>query len=910
MKKWKLLALISSVILVIAITISLVLIFTYKKEDSPDYTYPSIQPTISNKDEVFLTIGNRGITNEEMYNMSIVTYGLSTLVDLIDMELLNCNNITIAEVNDYKKEIYASVNDINIEDVDLENAEQTATFKEQMTLQGYYTDEDIINAIKLDIARNNYAKEVFSLEKASYQGTSEQPLYFSNEEIEQAISSIDSLKTKVQAILLIFRSESEAIKLMREVGIKVNNTSDYITNWKDNDNNILTKDAIIEKYLLMYNSINSTEIEVNDIPVYTQSDLSAISSTLSNVIFNKLSDINNQSVNNINDCFLRNPNSSYSTNYYYLALRYDTDEKLDVDTYINVINNGTDDEELRDKCQLVTDYLNDNAVSSTYINKVLYQNRLNHGIKIYDERLDLAFYNKVVEALGAEQYIMTTEESNMYVASLSKDVNINITADSLFDSMMKRYGSVVSMQFVNFDIVFNETYSTIYSFQDKKQLKDFDTSFNETILNLKNSLENGDLESYGYSKYYGWENFLRDYGGLTYYYDTIMLGSAYSLALSNYLKSLVKIYNDEANELYDKFIEAFVDKSIDIDDYLASFAEISDDETINTIIYQALLEFNNYYNIKASSISFYVDKIGDTKAHELSDEVKQKGETLLDAIYYLAVNNPSVMIDNPNANEYVKLAKNILDAIKQNKYGRQLTGDTVSERIKSLISIYNISSINDDIFQEYKSLGIRITIQTSKTYNNGNTNDYLKTIFKDLWNDILSNGKNDNVPYFEYPLGPNPKKMELSAVGINEETPYIIDKIESDENIISKIIITDIINTSWYEYYETSDGDIVMNYLPENERLDKLTTYYSLSLISESDRTIEENAQYQSYAPLDFESAFVTNIISVAYQNIISDDKVSSVMNSDRIEKLKSGYVSFTDALFQERTLYLASLLY
>ena len=88
MKKWKLIALISSLVLVVAVTISLILIFTYEKKEEPDYHYPTLIPTITSADDPFITLGTRNISNLEMYNMTIITYGLTSMNDLIDQKVL------------------------------------------------------------------------------------------------------------------------------------------------------------------------------------------------------------------------------------------------------------------------------------------------------------------------------------------------------------------------------------------------------------------------------------------------------------------------------------------------------------------------------------------------------------------------------------------------------------------------------------------------------------------------------------------------------------------------------------------------------------------------------------------------------------------------------------------------------
>ena len=82
MKKGKLITLISSIIFVIAIAVTLIIVFVGNGKDK--YKYPDKQPTITTQDEVFIKLGNREITNEDIYNTGILNYGLTTLVDLID----------------------------------------------------------------------------------------------------------------------------------------------------------------------------------------------------------------------------------------------------------------------------------------------------------------------------------------------------------------------------------------------------------------------------------------------------------------------------------------------------------------------------------------------------------------------------------------------------------------------------------------------------------------------------------------------------------------------------------------------------------------------------------------------------------------------------------------------------------
>ena len=101
MKKWKLIAIISSVLIVVALATTLIIIFT-RNNNKPDngstYKYPSVEPSLSNPNDVFIQLGSRGVTNLEIYNTGILSYGLNVLNDLIDTKLFSDLNISDEEL--------------------------------------------------------------------------------------------------------------------------------------------------------------------------------------------------------------------------------------------------------------------------------------------------------------------------------------------------------------------------------------------------------------------------------------------------------------------------------------------------------------------------------------------------------------------------------------------------------------------------------------------------------------------------------------------------------------------------------------------------------------------------------------------------------------------------------------------
>ena len=162
MKKWKLIAIISSVLIVAAIATTLVIIFSKKPEEKKEtYKYPDIIPAISNPNDTYLTLGERKLTNEEFYNTGILSYGLNILIDLVDEKLLSDIVVTDDEILEHKKSIYATYNGIDEDEVDLSDDEQTKTYEKQMIRQGYISKEQMDKAVRLDMVRTKFAEAKF-----------------------------------------------------------------------------------------------------------------------------------------------------------------------------------------------------------------------------------------------------------------------------------------------------------------------------------------------------------------------------------------------------------------------------------------------------------------------------------------------------------------------------------------------------------------------------------------------------------------------------------------------------------------------------------------------------------------------------------------------------------------------------
>lgn len=922
MRKGKLITLISSIVIVVAIAVTLIIVFAGDGKDN--YKYPSKQPTITNKEEVFIKLGNRDVTNEDIYNTGVLTYGLNTLVDLLDEKFLDVT-YTSEEYEAHKKQLYASYNGISVDEVTY-SEEQVKTVNDQMFLNGYTTEAEIERAIKLDLIRTKFAKEEFQKYVNAYEPTEKKPYFFTDTEMQNAINSIDEYKETIKALYIVFRSENEAKLLMKKYGV---NTNNLVNGWYKSDGTAFTSEEIVNIYINMYNEVNQTNITKDDVKSYTQSELSSVSSTLASAVFGTLKDIDKVGTDQIalKDCYVSNPSGKkYLNNYYYLAIRLSSNQPVTIKQYKDVSANGTTDAALQEKVNKVTDKLIDNALTSSVINAFLYKARVDAGIQIYDERLDFDFDSNFDNAIVYFEkvpctYALTTDVSDDYVATINKGEEVvSVTADELFETMTKRYGTLISVQYMNYFLFFNEKYTNVYDFENKKQLENYIISYNKNINTMKESLENGEMASSGYPAKYGWENFLRDYFGLTDPNETVMLGEAYDKAVDNYIRSFFTITSDNAELIYTKLMEVYRDGKGTIEDYNNYVASFDPSTYENTLVYQICKNFTEYFDVKVVKVNYYFDYDFDGIADEVTDEANNAAaKELLSALYYLAENNYSNIPVNENTPSERVLASKILNAMKANNYPpySKLTASTVEERIKTLVQIFNISSVDDEIFGVYKKMNLRLSVSSESTYTDESAPEELVESLKSVWNEVLKGTlKLEDGSYASFPLAEvvNPDTTALSAEGINAENPYFLNGYTTIDNITSIVFITEVTNTTWYHYYKNTDNFgkeiIVKELMPAIDRITSFTRYYELSLIDTSDLNSEELIEFNNKTPISFEVPFVKNTLGAAYDDLYNSEVSDLYLNTIRTELLNNGTFKFTNDTFKAECFKMIELAY
>lgn len=872
MKKWKLIAIISSVVIVVGLAITLIIIFTHhnpKPADESSYKYPSVEPSLTDPDGTFMKLGGRNLTNQEVYNTGILSYGLNVLNDLIDEQLLSDISVSDEELLNHKKSIYATYNGIAEDEVDFENEEQQTTFRKQMIRQGYLTDETVEKAIVLDTKRTLYAKAEFNKLIASYVPTEERPLYYTEAQIKQAISALypDTLK----AVILTFRSEAEANKLLKAVGVDSEKAN---SGWCDLEGNRLSKDEIIQKFIQMQNILNGTAVD--EASTYKQSEVSSISNTISNYLFNTATPIKTVSAEKLTDAYTTKP-KKYVTGYYYLALSIEKNTLLTPASYLE----GLKQEPLPENIEAVSKKLFDNAFVATIINAFLYELRGMWEIEIYDERLDYSYYKTAQSLVGTlasakHAYQMTTSESSDYVAKLYKDgKTIAITADQLYHELSERYGVLIAIQYMNFYLFYRAPYSAVYNYETKTKGANFDAEYQSSVYYLKEQLEAGDFKDQGFDANYGWEHFLRDYFGATDLDEALLVGDAYSEAINRFDESYLVTETPTSRAIYDKMIDAYINRSISIDEYESYVASLDEADYANTILYQIVKNFTTYYYVNATSLTAFYDQNGDTKADEITSEQEDEASVILEAFYYLARVNPKNSSNIHGTTASMTFAKEFLNALNSSTYApiTKIDGSTIDARLESLISLYNKASVNDSVLGPYKVKGLRFKLETNAACVDNGSNNEIDKAYRSAWQQILMGGlglDNGNLAKFNYAEQVNSAVTALSATGFDNDQ-YTIPSVIKMNNQIIKTYLTGAVNATWYRYTEG-----LQDYAPDTERLAVLVTYYELSLKQEL--TDEEEKTYHKYSPATFEKNYLTNTVVACYNYLLSDDLMQKVV--------------------------------
>lgn len=850
--------------------------------DPDKYQYPSERPLITNAEAVYFKVGNIKITREQVYYRALTNYGLGTFNDLVDSKLLP-GFTDEAAYQEYRKKTIADYMGIDIDELTQEDIDE---FTNEMKVQGYMTAQYVDDQLRLDYRRYLYTKAQLKYDvehfepKKNDDGEVIQEEYFTEAQYNAAKSNVFAEEAKV--VIVTFRTQNEAVELLASLNIEIDNLRGWYRTVAG-EKQYLTQAEVNELFVEIYNIVyeyRGSELKYNQVTGeieivkntggyivldQTLKTLSKTSSVIATKVFSVL-DANKQVVNS----YTTYPSSF--NNGFYLALKYHS------------VKVSEEDQESRSA--EVYDYLIENSINASTTSFYLFKMRREAGLVIYEEGLENNYAKSYDSALASEEdfekFTKNTEVDNKNVAKFKVNgVETVITADQLCDELIARYGIQSVITFMNQYLIYAPAYSDVYDYalgvvRDTELYNEAQEDADAII----DALESGQYATNGFSKKYGWENYLRDYYGFLTYKELVLNGSAYDTAVKKFSKSTHTMENEAAVEIYNLFKVWFA--MIDNEEYTpqeaqAKLQELNDlieaklqavPETEKTIKYQIVQMYLDYYNVTAYTVGYFVDFDDDLKADDLSEypELRLKGEELIEAI----------------------IARAKVDTVKGNGFHEKL--NTVIKKE------YNIAGINDPVWGDYKKAGLRLNLTDSSMYTDTNTEDEdLKSLLKKEWDrvrdclDVESDG--DKICF--------PTTSTISTANhalkytFETDVPNISNDYYEMSYVYSRCVILSATNANWYTYTKTT-STTTKTLIPDNY-LD-LIKLYEINQKLESDKTSEEIEFEDNHVALQ---TYQKNWINAFYNQIITkfegDDALSKNLAALRVTYLDNGTFQFTD---------------
>lgn len=731
------------------------------KKGGSSYNYPKVIPAISDPNGTFVTIGNYKVTNETVYNRLLQSYGLTAMNDWMDSILLaneaydphysdedfenNMEQIIYGvDEDDSTKSKYDSL-------TEEERADALASFQKNMRTMGLFTEEAYLAYYKLEYLRMNFAVKAFKQFVTEFDADEEnEEPYFTEEEYKEYYESQNH--ADLDLIVVTFDSELQARKVMQKHGIDLTSLAGT---WKIN-NVDATAETLKEVFLAMYNEVNVDQISAPK--TYTYKELNKISSIISSKAYS-LSTLGDD----MNKSYTHGP-QVYGSRFY-LVLKTNASS---IESFEDAYQDATKKDDMFHA-------LVENSVSSAYVTKVLNELHNKCNLKIYSEALEVKYvsdYNAAFSALSITEFDAfktTTEESATNIASFTyNNQTHNLTANQVFDTLSSQYGAILSLLLLQqYVVLTDEKYNTVYDYTTntiKDQAK-YDEYYKSDIQNYKTSFEEGNYESKGYPSAYGWNNFLRDYLGVT---NEIEL-------LSNLDGSLYKASQDVlARTLWlDKKEETITDEETG-----ETTTKIVDDDSR----VQAEMEkiFNEFFSASIIGVNAYYDLNSDGVADEFT------GSDF----------DSTLIRDGAKAKELVELV--YTESAKSNK-------ETLAERLSETVILYKLATNDDPVWGAYKKLGLYLNSISSTSYTNAsNINETLKAKIKSIWQSIYEYDQKKNEedkiigatitgqnldPGYRYTANSEAHYVTAEDFGIDAFTAKSSNEEDANDSMVYKIFV-------------------------------------------------------------------------------------------------------------------------
>lgn len=248
----------------------------------------NLTPEIANKDDIYLSVGDVDVTNQELWDQMRLSDGLTYLQKYIEEEFLFTAEIAAVTQEEIDNKIEYYKYGTNDEDALAEiMADQEIVdalleqFGESLKILGYdpLNADDLKEFVVLEIAKENAVRTYIDT------ADSENDLAINGDDLEVYYNA--SVFGDVTAINIVFSSENEANAVFAkfnlvpkfELGWGLYTGSDYATEadtgaFDETNTQLLTDEDVLEQFILMYNYMNPNEEAI--IPGATEVNFSTL----------------------------------------------------------------------------------------------------------------------------------------------------------------------------------------------------------------------------------------------------------------------------------------------------------------------------------------------------------------------------------------------------------------------------------------------------------------------------------------------------------------------------------------------------------------------------------------------------------------------------------------------------------
>lgn len=893
-------------------------------KDDTKYKYPDPVPLYTSNG-IFAEVGNLKISNQDIYNRLLQSYGIEELENAIDAELLKDVVLTEDQEKDFQDQmknlIYGTV---DVEELtEEEKADAEKSFKLDMISNGLNIDDKTSslyyeNYYRLDYKRYVKTLEVLTAEikEADAELEEDEEPYFTDSDYLSYFTS--NFHKTYKLIIVTFESEKEAIETMKNAGI---NVESLLGGWKNADNQALTNEQVVEAFKVMYKK--AYKEECTGATEYTYADLLKIQGSSSS------SAIANKAVNLENGEYTEGP-LSYSDRFFLMyaeevdsAYVYDIDETFKVEdneTYIAEKDADNNIVEITDALkEKLFSYLVDNILaisSSAYennINRVMYELRQAAGLEIFAEGLEIEYksaYDTVFSTLDITDYEAFKATENTSSTEIAKWNGGSLTVDEMFNALTSRYGAVITLLFVQQYVILNSEHNKVVNYITGEVLdqEKYDEYFEEDLESYKESFENGDFETYGYPSSYGWTNFLRDYLGLTEEAAIIVdfNSTLYDDVLALYTKALymaevgdveaVVLTGDEGVKTWGlksakwtlthdtgvKVVDENVLPAITLAWEEADIEGVPNVDENNKPVVYAKNDYYGHFVLTTADGKYLTDVTADQAVLEAYDDIYAETFSATASGVYVYYDKDfdgtadEFAEDDALATSAQQLVTLVWKAAKELYDAKDYSHkESMTTYLNIVLREFELASEDSySVWYSYKQEGLRVKIISGSTYSNSSSaHENILTVVKGMWSDIVNYNDEDGTATSLTGQNLDPVYRYVKNSKVYNVTPYTFaDKYGSfyADNGFYQLAVTKATARTAYEYKTSTKQQKPSLYIYEQYQLDS------------DDRDITINCSSQ-----------ITTYYSPAISRVAGSDVVNKSILTSAKELLSS--VKFTE---------------